>query len=303
MEVSPNLSKSAKELRAGTWAAIASYGMWGLFPIYWKQITDIDAVHILCHRVLWSALFLLLVMQITGLAKQLIPIFKNWRSLISVIVCAILITINWGTYIWAVNAGRVTESSLGYYITPLLSICLGSLFFKEKLDSWATTAVIFATIGVAIAAFMIGKIPWVSLSLATSFSIYGVIKKKVGLDALAGLTAETITATPFVLIWLLWAQQFGWGYFFGPGAKSVIFLTVAGPVTAIPLLAFAYAAIRIPLQRIGFIQYLSPTFQLVLGIMVYGEKMTPPMLLAFSTVVAAVVIYLASRKWVAAKRH
>lgn len=297
MEVSQGFSHDAKSLRKGTWAAIASYGLWGLFPIYWKQITYIDSVHILCHRMLWSAVFLLIVAKLCGLTGQLIPIFRQKKSFFAVATCSALITINWGTYIWAVNSGHVTESSLGYYITPLMSVALGCFFFQEKMDKWTLVAVVVAAVGVAVASGMIGKLPWISLSLATSFSVYGAIKKKVGLDALAGLTAETLLATPFVLVCLLWARYAGWGHFFGPGIKSVLFLVIAGPVTALPLLAFAYAANRIPLQRIGFIQYLSPTIQLMLGLMVYGENLSYPMMLAFATVVFAVVIYLATRRW------
>ena len=289
-------------MRIGTWAAILSYGMWGLFPVYWKQINHIDAVQILCHRVLWSALFLLIILRICGLTRQVIPIFKGKRSFISVAACAILITANWGTYIWAVNVGKVTEASLGYYITPLLSVALGGFFFKEKMDRWATVAVILSALGVAAAAIMIGELPLVSIVLAITFSVYGAAKKWAGLDALTGLAAETMIAAPFAAAWLIWINYGGWGNggswggFFGPDIKSAIFLTVAGPVTAIPLLTFAYAAVRIPLQRIGFIQYFSPTIQLLIGLMLYDERLSTPMALAFAIVLAAVAIYLGTRK-------
>ncbi|MDR0499486.1 MAG: EamA family transporter RarD [Holophagales bacterium] len=292
--MSQDFSRQAKDLRVGTWAAIASYGMWGLFPIYWKQVVHIDAVQILCHRIFWSAIFLLIVMWMRGMSKQLIPIFKQKQSFMAVAICGVLITANWGTYIWAVNSGKVTESSLGYYITPLLSVGLGSLFFKEKMDRWTKTAVIIATLGVATAAAMMGKLPWIAVSLATTFSIYGAVKKKARLDALPGLAAETIAVAPFALTWLLCVHYSGNGGYFLADAKSTIFLAIAGPVTAIPLLAFAYAAVRIPLQRIGFIQYFSPTIQLMLGLLVFGERMNLPMALAFATVVCAVVIYSSS---------
>jgi len=295
-EASQDFSQPAKDLRIGTWAAVLSYGMWGLFPVYWKQVDHIDAVQILCHRIFWSAIFLLIVLRVCGLTRQTIPIFRHKKSLIAVIICSILITANWGTYIWAVNIGMVTESSLGYYVTPLLSVALGSFFFSEKMDRWTITAVILATLGVAAAAIMIGKFPWVSVVLAVTFSVYGAVKKWAGLDALTGLAAETIIAAPFAAVWLVWTNHTGWDGFFGPDIKSVIFLTVAGPVTAIPLLTFAYAAVRIPLQRIGFIQYFSPTIQLLIGIMIYGERLSTPMMIAFTTVLAAVAIYLGTRK-------
>jgi chloramphenicol-sensitive protein RarD len=291
MELSPDFSKSAKKLRKGTWAAIASYGMWGLFPIYWKQIANVGAVQILCHRIIWSAAFLLLVLLAAGIIRDLWPIFRNKSSFLSVCLCAILITGNWGTYIWAVNSGYITESSLGYYITPLLSVALGSLFFEEKLGRWTIAALAVASIGVVAAAVMIGRPPFIALSLAGTFSVYGAVKKKAGLDALSGLAAETIVAAPFAVLWLYFL---GTSSIFGPDAKSASLLVIAGPVTAVPLLTFAYAANRLPLQRIGFIQYFSPTIQLALGLAVYGERIGPPMAVAFAAVVVAVALYYSS---------
>ncbi|MDR2560656.1 MAG: EamA family transporter RarD [Holophagales bacterium] len=280
-------------MRRGTWAAIASYGMWGLFPIYWKQIAHIDAVQILCHRIVWSAAFLLLALLVAGAIRELWPLFKNKSSFLPICLCAILITANWGIYIWAVNSGHITESSLGYYITPLLSVALGRLFFKEKLSRWTIAALVAASLGVAIAAAMIGKPPLVALSLAGTFSFYSAVKKKAGLDALSGLAAETIVAAPFAVLWLCFLGP----YFldmpgiFGPDVKSASLLVIAGPVTAVPLLTFAYAANRLPLHRIGFIQYFSPTIQLALGLAIYGERIGAPMAVAFAAVVVAVALY------------
>ena len=296
MEVSQDFSRQARDLRVGTWAAILSYGMWGLFPVYWKQIDHVDTVQILCHRIFWSTIFLFIVLRAHGLTRQIIPIFRHKKSLMAVAICAILITANWGTYIWAVNVGRVTESSLGYYITPLLSVALGSVFFNEKMDRWTVTALILSVLGVAAATSMIGKLPWVAIVLAITFSVYGAVKKWAGLDAMTGLAAETIVVAPFAVAWLIWTNHTDWGNFFGPDIKSAIFLTVAGPVTAIPLLTFAYAAVRIPLQRIGFIQYFSPTVQLLIGILLYRERLSTPMTLAFANVLAAVALYLGTRK-------
>ena len=293
MELSSDFSEQSKNVRRGTWAAIASYGMWGLFPIYWKQIANIDAVQILCHRIVWSAAFLLLALLAAGAIRELRPIFKNKSNFLYICLCAILITGNWGTYIWAVNSGHITESSLGYYITPLLSVALGSLFFKEKLGRWTIAALAVASLGVIIAAAMIGKPPFIALSLAATFSVYGALKKKAGLDALSGLAAETIVAAPFALLWLCFLGQhfLGMSDIFGPNTKSASLLVIAGPVTAVPLLTFAYAANRLPLQRIGFIQYFSPTIQLALGLAVYGERIGPPMAVAFAAVVVAVALY------------
>jgi len=294
MEAQKERENSASALAAGTWAAVATYAMWGFFPIYWKQIAKVDALNILCHRVLWSAVFLLLVLWFSGKAVRLVPIFR--RHFWVVAACAMLITANWGTYIWAVNSDQVTESSLGYYVNPLLSILLGRMFFGERMDRWTISAVLLAAFGVTVAAVMAGRPPWVAMSLALTFSVYGALKKKADLDALAGLCLETVIVAPFALAWLLWTKSAGQIPFFGYDTKSAVFLVVAGPVTAVPLLTFAYAALRIPLQRIGFAQYLSPTLQLAIGLALYGEHMGPGMAFAFGTVVCAVAMYLVTRK-------
>jgi chloramphenicol-sensitive protein RarD len=294
METAKERTTRTDALAAGTWAALATYAMWGVFPIYWKQVAQIDALGILCHRVLWSAVFLLAVLWLSGKTRLLAPIVR--RHFWSVAACAVLITANWGTYIWAVNSGRVTESSLGYYVTPLLSILLGRVFFGEKMDRWTISAVALAAAGVAAAAAMAGEPPLVAVTLAVTFSVYGALKKKAGLDALAGLCLETVLVAPFALAWLLWTHSPNWVAFFGPDARSTVFLVMAGPVTAVPLLTFAYAAVRIPLQRIGCVQYLSPTIQLTIGLTLYGELVGAPMMLAFGTVVCAVAVYLVTRK-------
>lgn len=283
---------AARILRKGTLAAFAAYGMWGAFPLYWKQLGHVPALQVLCHRVVWSGLFLALVLLAQGRLGEVLGIWRRRASAATVIACAALITLNWGVYIWAVQAGRVTESSLGYYITPLLSVALGALVFHEKVDGWTRAAVALAAVGIGLAAWRLGSLPWVSLVLAASFAVYGALKKRAGLDALAGLAAETLVAMPVALAYLAW--QHG-GALRTAGPKSAVLLVLAGPVTALPLLMFAYAALRIPLQRLGFIQYLSPTVQLGLGVFLFGEHLGGPMAFAFGAVVAAVLTYALSR--------
>lgn len=295
MSLVPPSPSSTRALRRGTLWAFGAYGMWGLFPLYWKQLGAVDALQILGHRVVWSALFLAGVLALQGRLRDVGRLLAKRRSLGAVVGCALLITLNWGVYIWAVNAGRVTESALGYYITPLFSVALGALFFHEHLDRWTAGALGLATLGVAGASVLLGTLPWVSLALAGSFSIYGALKKRAGLDALSGLAAETLVAAPLALAWLMWTHLQGRGAFLGGTPKVTTLLLVAGPVTALPLLAFAFAATRIPLQRLGFIQYLSPTLQLALGLFLYGETLSRPMALAFGTVVVAVLLYVFSR--------
>lgn len=285
-------SPQARSLRRGTLAAFAAYGMWGILPLYWKQLSGVGAVEVLCHRVLWSGLFLVAVLLAKGRLGEVLHIWRRRASAMAVLACSFLITVNWGIYIWAVQAGRVTESSLGYYITPLLSVALGALFFHERLDRWAKASVGLALLGVAVATWRLGSLPWVAVVLSTSFALYGALKKKAGLDALSGLAAETLIAMPLALAYLGWT---GGGAFLHGGPKATTLLVLAGPVTALPLLTFAYAAVRIPLQRLGFIQYFSPTLQLGLGLFFMGEHLSPPMALAFGAVVAAVLLYAATR--------
>lgn len=279
-------------LRRGTLAAFAAYGMWGAFPLYWKQISGVGAVQVLCHRVVWSALFLTLILAALGRLKATLALFRTGSSALAVVGCSALISVNWGVYIWAVQAGRVAEASLGYYITPLLSVALGALVFRERADRWTKVAVAVAACGITAAGLWMGSAPWVPLSLAVSFALYGALKKRAGLDALAGLGAETLVALPIALALLVASHG---GGLVGTGTKNTVLLVLAGPVTALPLLTFSYAALRIPLQRLGFIQYLSPTVQLFMGTLLYGEHLGAPMVLAFATVVVAVGIYLGTR--------
>ena len=282
----------ARILKLGTLAAFAAYGMWGIIPLYWKQLSALSAVEVLCHRVLWSGLFLVLVLLGTGRLGEVLRIWRKRSSALAVVACSALISLNWGVYIWAVQVGRVTESSLGYYITPLLSVALGAFFFHEKLDRWTKLSVGLALLGVGVAAWRMGSLPWVAVVLSISFSLYGALKKKAGLDALSGLAAETLVSMPFALAYLAWIDG---GAILHSGPKVATLLVLAGPVTALPLLTFAYAAVRIPLQRLGFIQYFSPTLQLGIGILVLGEQLAGPMRLAFGTVLAAVLLYALTR--------
>lgn len=282
----------ARILKLGTLAAFAAYGMWGVFPLYWSQLANVRAVEVLCHRVVWSGLFLLVALAWKGRLGDILGIWRKRSSALAVAGCSALISVNWGVYIWAIQVGRVTESSLGYYITPLLSVALGAFFFHEKLDRWTKAAVALAVLGVGVAAWRQGSLPWVAVVLSISFALYGAFKKLAGLDALSGLAAETLVSMPFALGYLALIHG---GALFTAGPKAATLLVLGGPVTALPLLTFAYAAVRIPLQRLGFIQYFSPTLQLLLGIFVLGEHLSGPMAFAFGIVLAAVLLYAFTR--------
>lgn len=286
---------NAKEKGLGTAAAVGAYLMWGLFPLYWKQLSLVDPFQILCHRIIWAAVFTLVLLALQGKLPDLAGLARDKTRAMYAVAASILITVNWGTYIWAVNTGHVTESSLGYYINPLVSVSLGAIFFHEALDGFTSAAVAIAGLGVAVASVLAGTLPWISLLLALTFGFYGLVKKKAGLEPLLGLAAETLFALPFALAYLVFRHGQGLGAFGqGPGMRSFL-LAFSGVVTALPLLCFAAAANRISLTRMGFIQYLSPSLQLALGVFVYAEALKPPMIVAFLSVILAVALYALSR--------
>jgi chloramphenicol-sensitive protein RarD len=297
-EKSDGLGKSpeiSRELRVGTMAAFGAYILWGLFPIYWKRLEGVESLQILCHRIVWTSAFTLIALIATRRMGSLAAVFRDRRKALFAAAAAVLISVNWGTYIWAVNSGHVTESSLGYYINPLVSVALGSIFFREKMDKWTAWAVGIAAAGVAVASILLGRLPWIALILAFSFGLYGLVKKKAGFEPLIGLAAETIIGAPFALAFLIARQAAGAGSLGGPDGFATFMLVFAGIVTGVPLLLFAAAANRITLTRLGFIQYLSPTLQLALGLFAFGESVKPPMVAAFATVIGAVALYAFTR--------
>ncbi|TXT43640.1 MAG: hypothetical protein FD137_1770 [Spirochaetes bacterium] len=291
----PKASKASREL-GGTLAGFAAYGIWGLFPLYWRQLSFVEPVQILAHRVFWAGLFCLVLLWSKGRFAEIRRLAKSGRTFGVLALSAIVVTFNWGMYIWAVNSGRIIESALGYYINPLLSVALGVLFFKEKADAWTRIAVGLASLGIIGAAAIYGSVPWVSILLATTFAFYGALKKNLGLEPLLGLTVETLIAAPFALLFLTLRQFQGSAGFIQQGFFTSLMLVLAGVVTAVPLLFFAQAANTISLQRMGFIQYVSPTGQLLLGMLVFGERPSPALMVAFAGVLGAVIIYIATRR-------
>ncbi len=258
------------EERVGTLFGLAAYGMWGLFPLYWKALAKVDSVQILAHRIVWAFAFTAVLIAVMRKGKALREAFSSIKRVAGVVAAGVLITANWGIYIWAVNQGRIIETSLGYYLNPLVSVLLGATVLRETLDRGIKAACAIALVGIVILTLSYGKLPWVALSLALSFALYGLIKKMIGLDALSGLVAETAVAFPFALAYLFLEHGAGRGAFLVLGVKESVMLGLAGVVTAVPLLAYAAGVKRIPLSRMGFLQYISPTTQLLLGVLVYG---------------------------------
>jgi chloramphenicol-sensitive protein RarD len=292
----PGLRPARSAASLGSIAALATYSMWGLFPLYWKRLSGVEPWQVLAHRIVWSALFTLALLAISGRLGDLLALFRERKRLLAAAVASLLVTTNWGTYIWAVNNGHVTESALGYYINPLLSVALGAIFLREKLDRFTAAAVGIAALGVIAASVMLGSPPWIALTLAVTFGSYGLVKKKAGLDPVTGLAAEALVLTPFALLFLGLRHVSGQGSLGGADQVANAMLVLSGVVTAVPLLTFAYATNRITLQRLGFFQYVSPTGQLLLGLLLYREHLTPALIVAFSTVIIAVLIYATTRR-------
>jgi chloramphenicol-sensitive protein RarD len=265
--------KSRGERHTGLLNGFAAYGMWGLVPLFWPLLKPAGAIEILAHRMAWSLVFVgaaLVVMRRWAWVGELL---RQPRRLGLVAVAAAVITVNWGVYIWSVNSGRVVEASLGYFINPLVTIAMGVLILKERLRpvQWVAVGTGFAAVVVLTVGY--GQPPWISLTLAFSFATYGLVKKKVGLGGIESLAAETAIQFLPAAGYLLWLASRGESTFAAEGAGHGALLAATGVVTALPLVCFGAAAIRVPLSTLGLLQYLAPVFQFLLGILYFHEAM------------------------------
>ncbi|AJA46906.1 hypothetical protein CPAST_c08060 [Clostridium pasteurianum DSM 525 = ATCC 6013] len=276
---------------AGVIYAVASYGLWGILPLYWKLVDSVFPIEILANRIVWAFVFTIIIIAVTKQWHELKAIVRNKKQMFYIFMASILITINWGLYIWAVNSNRILDASLGYYINPLLAVVLGMLIFKEKLNWWTGSALIIATIGVIIKTLQYGKIPWISLALAVSFGLYSAIKKSVKANSIVGMTLETAIVTPIAAAYIVSRHVNGIGAFETKGTLVILLLIGAGVATAVPLLLFASGARRLPLSLLGFTQYISPTISLIIGIFVYHESFTVVDMIGFCFIWAALAMY------------
>ncbi len=276
--------------KKGLWLAFGAYFTWGLFPIYWKWLRAVPALQLLGHRILWSFLLLLAFILYARRWREFRSLL-NRRVLMIYTAAALLIGVNWLTYVWAVNAGFIVETSLGYFINPLLSVALGVLFLRERLRLLQWIPILMAAAGVIYLTVSYGSLPWIALTLAFSFAIYGLVKKTAPLGALYGLTLETGLLFLPAAAFLAFEQAAGTGAFLRLGALTDGLLIGAGLVTTIPLLMFASAAQRIPLSMIGLMQYLAPTLQFSLGVLVYHEPFDQHRLIGFGIVWAALIFF------------
>ena len=299
-----NHTSENREFGLGVVCAGLSYILWGILPLFWKLVDDVPAGEILAHRIVWSLVFMLLILaalrKIPSFTIELKGLLKNRKRLIGISLASIFISINWGLYIWAVNADRVIEASLGYYINPLVSILLAVIVLKEKLSGLQTLSIILAGAGVLVLTFSFGTFPWVAIMLALSFAFYGLIKKMVQVGALVGLAIETLLITPFALLFLSYVHgvSSGGGAFGGEVAVTLLLL-LSGVVTAVPLLLFASGAKRIPLSMVGLLQYFAPTIKLIMGVYLFHEPFTDAHLVAFmcNWVALGIYTYTLMRGW------
>lgn len=285
--------------KQGIFFGLAAYVLWGILPVYWKALELVSPFEILSSRFMWSCVFvfLLIIFQKKWplFAKEVKQVFSNVKTGAAMVAAGITISFNWGTFIWAVNNGHIVETSMGYYINPLVSILFAVVFLRERLDKMQLAAITCAFIGVASMVYSFGKIPWVSLTLAFTFALYGLLKKILPVSALTSIMLETLLITPLALVYEYSLWQQGVSFYASGNMQVIMMLTGAGVVTAIPLLLFTAGARLLPLKIIGFLQYISPTLTLLIGVFVYNEAFTASHLLAFGWIWAALLLFIVSQ--------
>jgi chloramphenicol-sensitive protein RarD len=291
------LAGTASEMNRGFWAVAGSFVIWGLFPLYWHQLREVPAFQIVAHRVVWCGLLVvgyLMLRQGPGwlraaLSRPRVPLMLAGSSL--------LISFNWGLYIWAVNNGHVVESSLGYFINPLVNVLLGVLVLRERLNPRQWLSVAVAASGVVYLTWQFGAPPWIALALALSFGGYGLIRKVAAVDSIPGLGVESVYLFLPALAYLAWAQWHGQSAFGHMSAVKDLLLMFGGAVTALPLIWFAYGARRISYSLVGILQYIGPSLQLLTGVFLFGEPFTRVHALGFGLIWLALLIYAADGLW------
>ncbi|MEH7180335.1 EamA family transporter RarD [Neobacillus vireti] len=283
-----------RESIKGMYFTAGAYVLWGVLPIYWKFLGGVPALEILAHRVIWSFIFVLLIVVLLK-RKRLKNFFqvqmrlkKTWLGLL---LASLLISINWFVYIFAVNTNHIVEASLGYFINPLIAVLLGVFVLGEKMNVWQAVSFVVAGIGVVYMTLSLGTFPWIALLLALSFGFYGLSKKLLKVDSILGMLLETLFIVPFALMFLAYLGINGEHSFATGTLKNDLFLIGSGIATALPLIWFGIGAQKIPLYLVGFLQYISPTISLLLGVLIYGESFTKDHAVSFSCIWLALVIF------------
>jgi chloramphenicol-sensitive protein RarD len=287
----------AREERGGLIAGLAAFGTWGLIPVYWKLFTNLAASEILAHRFVWTTLFLIALLSWQQRWPEVRESMRSRRALLYCFASGIAISVNWLVFIWAVNVGRVVETSLGYFMTPLVNVLFGATFLRERLTRWQLISVLLALAGVLNLTFGYGRFPSLAVTLCVSFGLYGLLRKKSGVRPIPGLFLETTLLAPIAAGYLVYLQRAGTGALGSAGWSMIVLLISTGIVTGLPLVWFGHAARHLRMTTVGFLQYLSPSCSFFLGVFLYHEPFTRAHLITFTFIWVALIIFTAEAIW------
>jgi chloramphenicol-sensitive protein RarD len=288
---------AAAKARQGVWFGLAAYTIWGSFPLFFKALHGAAPLEIVSHRIFWSVVFLLALLGVRRQLGSIWKTFKDRSTLLTLCGSTLLIATNWLVFIYAVQRGEVLQSSLGYFITPLLSVLLGFLFLRERLTRWQQLSVLLALLGVLNLSLRHGQFPWIALVLAASFGLYGLLRKLAKVEAMVGLTVETLLLAPFALGYILYLGKLQQGSFLAGSLRLDLLLPLSGVVTAIPLLLFVGAARRLQLATVGFLQYITPSLHFLLAVVLYREPFSQGHLVSFLFIWFGLAIYSIDALW------
>ncbi len=297
MSSQSNPDPISKEAKQGVALGLAAYFLWGSFPVFFKELDGAAPLEIVCHRIIWSAVFLLILVIFRQRLGAVRDALCNRSTLLTLCSSTLLITTNWLVFIYAVQKGEVLQSSLGYFMAPLISILLGFLFLRERLQRWQQLSVLLAIIGVLNLTMQHGQLPWIALILATSFGLYGLLRKMARVDAMVGLTVETLLLTPAALGFLLYLANQQQGVFMTGSLRFDLLLPLSGVVTAVPLLLFVAAARRLQMATIGFLQYITPSLHFLLAVGLYHESFSQSHLISFLFIWAGLGVFSGDAIW------
>lgn len=281
--------------RTGMIAALSTYLIWGVLPLYWNLLARAEANEILAHRIIWSFFFMVVVLMVTkrwqSFKEDCRALWQNKKRGAILLLAAFTISLNWLTYIWAVNHGHVIDTSIGYYINPLMSVLFGIVFFRERISGLKKISLLLAAIGIVLMTYQLGKLPWVAVVLAVSFSVYGALKKQLHLNPFSSITLETLLMMPFAVPYIGILMMSPANHFSLATPDLALYLMGTGVVTAVPLVLFSYGANLLPLNVLGFFQYISPTIGLLLGIFFFHETFGMAQISALGFVWVAIVLF------------
>lgn len=288
-----------KNYKMGICYGLGAYLLWGVLPVYWKLLQQVEAMEILASRFLWSAVFVFLLLVISGKLKVFVQetkaIFSTWKTSICMLLAAIMISFNWGIFIWAVEDGRIVETSMGYYINPLMNVLFGVAFLHERLDKLQSAAVACAAVGIGVIVVKNGSLPWVSITLPLTFALYALLKKIIVAQALTSIMLETLLISPLAAGYLYYLSLHGGNVYQSCDTTTLLLLAGAGIATATPLLLFTACARKLPLKLVGFLQYIAPSISLLLGIFIYGEPFTTTIATAFGCIWVGLALFIWSQ--------